>query len=326
MLFRQGNRPCADCLALDNYKRMKKHLLNFLLVSVSSGTLLAQTPSDAIMMKQRESCFALVYDQGSWDHYWEGETLRTHSAVGTFKRTTVMPMLAIGLHDKLNLIISLPYVRTKSDEPNGGFLAGVSGLQDFGFNLKAKIFEKEIGTSKLRLLTNVGYSMPATNYLSDYMPYSLGLGANEFSLRAIGAFRMHNGLYAMVGAAHLWRGLTEVERDYYYNNGSYYTTKMDVPNAWNFNGAIGIWLFEDAFRLEANYVALQSTSGDDIRKYNPGQPTNKIEFGQLGFFTQYYIRQMKGLGVLAYYNTVISGRNWGQSSNLGLGLTYQFKI
>jgi len=290
------------------------------------GMLYAQTPSDAIMMKQRESCFALVYDRGSWDHYWEGDYLRTHGAVGTFRKMTVMPMLAIGLHDKLNLIVSLPYIKTESDEPNGGFLAGVSGLQDFGVSLKAKVLEKEIGTSKLSLLTNVGYSTPATNYLSDYMPYSLGLGANEFSVRAIGNFKMQNGLYAMVGAAHLWRGLTEIERDYYYNNGSYYTTKMDVPNAWNFNGAVGIWLFDNSLRFEANYVALNSTSGDDIRKYNPGQPTNKIEFGQVGFFTQYYIKQIKGLGVLAYYNTVISGRNWGQSSNLGLGLTYQFKI
>lgn len=305
---------------------MKKHLLAFLIMCPVAGILNAQTPTDAIMMKQRESCFALIYDQGSWDHYWEGEQLRTHGAVGTFKRMTVMPMLAVGLHDKLNLIVSLPYIKTKSDEPNGGFLAGVSGLQDIGISLKANLLEKEIGTSKLYLLTNVGYSMPATNYLSDYMPYSLGLGANEFSLRAIGQFKMHNGLYALVGAAHLWRGLTEIERDYYYNNGSYYTTKMDVPNAWNLNAAIGIRLFDNALRLEANYVTLHSTSGDDIRKYNPGQPTNKIEFGQVGFFSQYYIKQLKGFGVLAYYNAVISGRNWGQSSNLGLGLTYQFKI
>lgn len=291
-----------------------------------AGMLYAQTPTDAIMMKQRESCFALVYEQTSWDHYWEGEDLRTHGAVGTFKKKVVMPMIAIGLHDKLNLIVSLPYIKTESDEPNGGFLAGVSGFQDLGISLKAKVLEKEIGTSTLSLLTNVGYNTPATNYLSDYMPYSLGLGANEFSLRGIGHFKMHNGLYAMVAGAYLWRGVTEIERDYYYNNGSYYTNEMDVPNAWNFHGAIGIMLFDNTLRVEGNYVALNSTSGDDIRKYNPGQPTNKIEYGQVGFFSQYFIKKLKGLGVLGYYNAVVSGRNWGQSSSLGLGVTYQFKI
>lgn len=303
---------------------MKKFLL--FLTLCPFGLLFAQTPSDAIMMKQRQACFALVYDQGSWDHYWEGDYLRTHGSVGTFRRTTVTPMIAVGLHDKLNVIVALPYVKTRSDEPNGGFLQGVSGLQDIGISLKAKVLEHEIGTSKVTVLTNAGFSTPATNYLSDYMPYSLGFGANEFSLRGIGHFRMHNGFYAMVGAAHLWRGLTEIERDYYYNNGSYYTTLMDVPNAWNFNGSAGMMLLDNALRLEANYVAIHSTSGDDIRKYNPGQPTNKVEFGQVGFFGQYFIGKAKGLGVLAYYSTVISGRNWGQSSNLGLGVTYQFKF
>lgn len=305
---------------------MRKFLLVLWILFPLCGALHAQTPTDAVMMKQFEACFALLYDQGSWDHYWEGDYLRTNGNVGTFQRQMIMPMIAIGLHDKLNLIVSTPHIKTESKEPNGGFLQGVSGFQDLGLSLKAQVFEKQVGTSKLILLTNIGFSTPMSNYLSDYMPYSLGFGASEFSLRGIGMLKTHSGIYAMLGAAHLWRGKTEIERDYYYNNGSYYTNFMDVPDAWNFNAAAGIMLFDNSLKIEANYMMTNCTSGDDIRKYNSPQPTNKVELGQAGFMTQYFFKNVNGLGLLAYYSKIFSGRNMGQFSNLGFGVTYQFKF
>ncbi len=303
---------------------MKKLILFILFLFPLLEILHAQTPSDAVMMEQKASCFALMYDMGSWDHYWEGDYLRTNGNVGTLTRKTIMPMIAIGLHDKVNLIITAPYVKTDSKEPNGGKQFGVRGMQDIGISLKAQLLDKQIGLGKLALLTNVGFSTPMTNYLSDYLPYSLGFGANEWSVRGIVQFKMDNGIYVQSSLAHLWRGQTEIERDYYYNNGSYYTNLMDVPNAWNFNGAAGIFLFRNSLKLEANYVGLNATSGDDIRKYNAGQPTNKVEVGQIGFSSQYFIK--KEISLMAYYSKIISGRNMGQFSNFGLGASYQFKI
>jgi hypothetical protein len=134
------------------------------------------------------------------------------------------------------------------------------------------------------------------------------------------------GLYVRATGGHLFRGDTKVERDYYYANGSYYTPWMDVPNAWEYTGAIGWWLLDSSLKLEANYYALQSTSGDDIRKYNAAQPTNKVNFDQVGFSAQYFIQPVKGLGVLAYYSQMLNGRNMGKFTTFGGGLTYQFKI
>jgi hypothetical protein len=124
----------------------------------------------------------------------------------------------------------------------------------------------------------------------------------------------------------LFRGETKAERDYYYNNGSYYTPWMDVPNAWEINAAIGMWMLDNSLKFEVSYYGLKSTSGDDIRKYNAAQPTNKVEFAQAGVLVQYYIKPLKGLGVLAYYSSMFDGRNMGKFSNIGGGLTYQFKI
>lgn len=308
---------------------MKKYLqLILCMVILFAGRLThAQTPSDAIMMKQREICFALNYDYGTWDHYWEGPELRVNDNIGTLTRTTTMAMVAYGITNKFNALLTVPYVQTKS---SGGQLAGVKGFQDISLALKYEAFNKKVGKGKLMLLPVVAFSTPMTNYLSDYQPYSLGLGTTEWTLRGIVQYELDKGPYVRGSVAHLWRGQTEVERDYYYNNGSYYTTYMDVPNSWNYQGTLGAWLFGSSLQVEATYFVMNSTSGDDIREYNAPQPTNKVEFSQVSFFAHYYfkkIEKIKGLGVMGYYSQMLDeGRNMGKFTNMGGGFTYQFKF
>lgn len=307
-------------------KNFTRPIMALVVCAFSMNGLLAQTPTDAVMMKQRESCFALIYDHGSFDEYYEGTDLRTNGTIATVSRNTILPMIAIGVHDRINLIIATPYVKTESSEPNGGKFEGAKGFQDISFAVKGEILNKQIAIGKLAALATVGYSTPMTNYLSDYMPYSLGFGADEWSFRGIVHYRLDMGVYARVTASYLWRGQTKAERDYYYNNGSYYTAWMDVPNALHYNAVTGIWLFDNSFKLEAGYTLVKCTSGDDIRKYNAAQPTNKVESGQIGFTTQYYFKKIKGLGLLAYYSQVINGRNAAKIQNVGGGVTYQFKL
>jgi hypothetical protein len=308
------------------YYQMKRSLQIrvFIFLCLSASSLYAQTPSDELLMKKYELCVAVAYDHGSWDQYWEGTYLRGNENIGTFTRQTITPMLAAGITDKLNFLLATPYVKTES---TGGQMAGVQGFQDLSIALKYEAIKKQLGKGNLAFLVTTAFATPMTNYLSDYMPYSLGLGTNEFTLRGIVHYQLDKGMYVRATGAHLWRGQTEVERDYYYNNGSYYTTYMDVPNAWNYSATLGTWLFDYALRVEASFMALKSTSGDDIRAYNMPQPTNKMEMEQVGAFAQYYFKKsIKGLGVLAYYSQVIDGRNMGKSTNVGVGATYQFQV
>lgn len=302
-------------------------------VSLSIITLLlswytyGQTPNDALMMPKGDICILLNYDFGSFDQYWEGSKLRRNETIATLQRQTIMPMAAIGILENLNLYVGVPYVSTKSTEPNGGNLAGVKGFQDLGIALKYLALRKDIIGGELSLLSTVGFTTPASNYLADYMPYSLGFGAPELSVRGIVEYKLKNGLYVRTSLAHLWRGYAEAERDYYYSNGSRYSFWMDVPNAWSYEGILGTWLFDNSLRLELSYVGQNSTSGDDIRPYNAPQPTNEVDFDRVGFFGQYYFQgSIKGLGVQAYHNRVFSGLNTGKMNNTGLGLTYQFNF
>lgn len=286
----------------------------------------AQTPSDALMMKKREACIALIYDHGSFDQYWEGTYLRSNETIATVSRISVMPMLAVGILDQLNFYVGVPYVKTRSSEPNGGQLQGAKGFQDLMLALKYRFVNQELGNGKLVVLAASGYATPVSNYLSDYRPYSLGNGTSELSMRGIVQYRWNMGLFVRGMGGHLFRGQTEAERDFYYNNGAYYTSWMDVPSAWEYTGVVGLWLLENKLKIEVSYYGLQSTSGDDIRKYNAAQPTNKVVFDQAAVAAQYFVNQGKGLGVLAYYNQMLNGRNIGKVTAFGAGATYQFKF
>jgi len=301
-------------------------MCTYVLVFICTGLheLQGQTPSDAIMMPRHNACVLLSYDHSSFDEYWEGSYLRQNQTIETVTRKTVLPMIAIGILDQLDAYIGLPYVKTGSSTPNGGHFAGVSGLQDFNLALKYNAMTKELPGGILNLLGTVGYSTPASNYLSDYMPYSLGFGASQFNLRAIAQYRLNSGIYMRLAVGHMWRGYTKAERDYYYNNGSFYTPWMDVPNAVDINAVAGIWLMDNKLKLEVAYAGLRSTSGDDIRAYNPAQPTNKTEFDQLGLSAQYYFSQPQGPGILIYHNRILNGRNMPKLASYGIGLTYQF--
>jgi hypothetical protein len=283
---------------------------------------IAQTPLDGLMMPKGEICLAIVYENTTWDRYWEGSTIRVNQNIGNFTRQMGMPMIVGGITDKVNVILSLPYVKTAA---SAGQLTGVQGIQDFGISVKALLLEKSIGKGKLTGFSNLSLSTPASNYLSDYMPFSLGFGANELGIRAIGKYELDKGPYFRASYAYLNRGTTQADREYYFSNGSFYTSTMDVPDAFQGQVTVGSWMFNKKLRVEASLTTIRSASGDDIRTYCMPLPTNKVDFDRVEGFAQYYFKTNGGFGLIASYQKAISGRNMGQFSGYGLGITYQFK-
>ncbi|GMQ26489.1 hypothetical protein Aoki45_31710 [Algoriphagus sp. oki45] len=304
-----------------------KFLKGFFLAFLGLYTYtLAQSPTDELMMPKQEICFLGYYEYGQFDEYWEGSLLRTNGTIATVQRRTALLMAAYGLTPKLNLYAGLPYVSTNSTLPNGGKFAGTQGFQDYSIGLKYQFFQRKTEENEFSAFASLNFSNRASDYLSDYQPYSLGLGTFQLAWRGILHYKLKNGFYARGSGAFVWKGYTKAEREFYYNDGSYFTPWMDVPNSWNYEAVLGKWFKGNLLRVELSYMGQRSTSGDDIRAYNAPQPTNRVNMDRLGFFAHYYFPKVKGLGVLASFNQVIRGKNAPKMNSLGTGITYQFGL
>lgn len=285
--------------------------------------LKAQTPTDGILMNKGEICLGLNYTNESWDEYWEGTLKRSNGNIGTFTRETILPNFALGITDKINLIVMLPWMHTES---TGGQVKGVSGLQDAAVFVKAQALHVLAGPGKVALNPVVGISVPVSNYNPDYAPFSLGLGCPDLSLGANLQYKLNMGLYVRGTAAYHLRGNAEIERDFYYTTHAVYSNKVDVPNALTYTATLGIWLLNNSLNMDVTFDGLTTDGGYDIRRQDAGFPANKMEFTRIGGFIHYYTPFLPGFGILAMANQVQSGRNVGDASSYTIGLTYQFPL
>ncbi len=304
-------------------KALHISIFYYLMTLALPGGVLAQTPSDGLMMDRGQICFAALYTHDTWDEYWEGTLKRTNGNIGTLTRQTVMPMFALGLSDRLNVIASLPWVSTQA---SGGQMRGVSGFQDVGLWLKATALKSTLGAGTLSIFGVLGMTLPTSNYLEDYAPFSLGLGCPDFSIRATPQYQFDMGLYIRGTAAYMVRGNATIERDYYYTTHGVYSDEVDMPNAMSYAATLGYWLLDYTLQVEASYDGLNSFGGHDIRRQDAGFPSNKMNFNRAGLGLRYFPAFFPGFGILAQGNQILAGRNVGQSTAFTAGITYQFGL
>ena len=307
---------------------MKNSLLNWFLPAVvllvlASPKLAAQTPTDAIMMDKGQLCLAAIYGHDTWDEYWEGTLKRSNGNIGTFTRQSVSGMFSLGITDRINVLGALPWMKTSA---SAGQQKGVQGLQDWGIWVKARAIEFQLGPGSLGFYPVLGLTGPASNYLADYMPFSLGLGSVEGSLRGILIYELDKGVYLRGHYAYHLRSNTTIERDYYYTTHGVYSNEVDMPNAATYGATLGALVINNSLKIEATYDGLKTLGGFDIRRNDAGFPSNKMIFTRIGGSLQYYFPFAKGLSVLASGGYVLSGRNVGQSKLVSGGVVYQFGL
>lgn len=301
-----------------------KSICSALVCSLAIGhALSAQTPVDNLMMDPGRFCGAATYTHDSWNEYWEGTLKRDNGNIGTLTRTTIMPMFALGLTKKLNLIAAMPYVSTS---PSAGQFKGESGFQDLNVWLKAGLVDWGNETGKLTIHAVAGASTPVTDYNKDYQPFSLGLGARELSLRGIAHYQLSNGIFVRGSVSGHLRDNIEIERDYYFTTEPIYSSEVDMPNAVMYGVQLGAWLFKNSLNVFGTFDGMNSLSGHDIRRQDMPFPSNKMNMTRAGLNLQYYTPFAKGLSIMASAGQVLSGRNVGQSSVFTGGLAYQFGI
>jgi hypothetical protein len=281
---------------------------------------LAQMPDDGFTMGKGELCIVAGYKQSQWKEYWEGKRLRENLNMGTFTSKAFMPMLGYGVTDKLNLFASLPYISNSSDK---GTMTGKKGWQDFSFAAKYQVLDIKKKNFRYALFGTAAFSLPATNYVPDFLPYSIGIGSQTASLRVIGHVVFKEDFFATIQTGYTFRSNITVDRITYYTDGQHYTDEMKIPDIWDGSVKLGY----DNYRIRTNvhYMIANSTSGSDMRLNDMPYPGNKMDMQAIGVDVLLWVPKVKGLGLTGSADKTIAGRNMGKAFTWMAGAQYVFK-
>lgn len=239
--------------------------------------------------------------------YLVPEKIQGVPVFGEIRVSSISAYVNYGITDKLEAIVSLPYIKSEGRGNNEGYTNSRSGLQDISGLLKFKAFSTEVAGSTLDLLGVVGASTPASNYQSnDGLEYIIAIGNRAQKLNTLGVahLKMPSGVF-LTGQA-----------GYSYRN-------RQVPNAFIADakvGYAGLNLYAEGWAS----VQQSSSKGTDILQ--PGFTGNftatRVNFTRVG--VSVFKPLAKGFGVVAGASQYVSGRNLGKSTGLSLGASYNY--
>ncbi|MDZ4808043.1 MAG: hypothetical protein SGI96_07200 [Bacteroidota bacterium] len=297
-------------------KHLLKKIISGLFLLLLINPVIAQTDIDGVMMEKGAFCVGPMYGHSSWKNYWEGTLKRDNANLGTVSTTMYNIMGNYGITNKLNVLFGLPYVKTKA---SAGQLKGMKGIQDLSLWIKWKAYSKKIGQGRLSLFAIGGYSLPSSDYTSDFLPMSIGLESKNISVRGMVDYQ-RGSLFATVSGAYIRRSNIEIDRTAYYTTEMHYSNKVEMPDAASFNVRAG-------YRNKGAYAELvldnwTTLGGFDITRNNMPFPSNKMNATRIGFNGKYPMPFIPQLSVVGNVFTTIAGRNLGQINSFGAGLFY----
>jgi len=281
----------------------------------------AQTEDDAFTMNKNQICLGGMFSQSQFDHYWEGNHLRDNLNFGTVTYQNYSIMGIYGITHSLSVLASLPYVQTHA---SAGTLHGMSGLQDIGLDLKFKALHIQSSNGQFTLFGIGGITVPASNYLADYLPLAIGLKSRTLSGRILGDFQWHH-YFITASYYYTFRSNIAIDRNSYYTNQLYLTDQVQMPNLDGFlirTGYRSTHFIAEA--LLQNYTTL---GGFDITTNNTPFPSNRMNWNAIGLNLKYEFKKpLNGFTLYTGGKYVFQGRNVGQLKTFDAGLFYAFYL
>ncbi|TGE15452.1 hypothetical protein [Hymenobacter elongatus] len=212
-----------------------------------------------------------------------------------------------GISDKVEAVLSLPYIRSEGKGNGQGFVNSRSGLQDVSGLVKFKAYSTTVGNNVLDLLGVVGVTTPASNYKSDKgLEYIIAIGnrATKFNTQGVAHLKTPSGVF-VTGQA------------------GYSARTNRVPNAFIGDakvGYAGLKLYAEA------WVSVQNSSSKGTDILQPGFdlyfPATRVNFTRLG--ASLFRPVAKGVGVVLGASQYVSGRNLGKSTAVSAGVSYNY--
>ena len=223
-----------------------------------------------------------------------------------------------GLSDKIDAIVSLPYIQSKGKAPGTvindlnalystqGYANIRQGLQDITALLKFKSYSVELGSSVLDLLGVVSVSTPLSDYQTNTgYGYIIAIGnrATKYSASGVAHLKTSTGIFATAQVGYSLRtGL--------------------VPNALVGEAKLGY--AGPKTYLEGSASFQESNGGTDISEagFNGFFPSTRVNFIRIG--ASAYRPIANGFGLTLGASTYVAGRNIGKATGFSAGVTYNF--
>jgi len=287
-----------------------------------SGSALAQTIDDGIMIPRRSLFTGNVYSHESWDQYWEGTLKRDNGNIGTLTTQTNSWYVDYGLTRRLNVIASVPYVWTHASQ---GVLHEMNGLQDLTLAAKFSVFETASRVGALRGIAVATTGIPLTDYIADFQPLSIGNQSRRLGGRFTLNTQAQSGLYVNVSTAYTIRGQVKLDRPYYFTDDQLYLTDVvEMPEVFDY--LLGAGYLKNGFNAMFSFAQQRTLGGGDIRRQDSPFISNRMNFAKLGGMVMYPIPKVRDLAVQGAYAYTVDGRNVGQASAFTAALLYTFHL
>lgn len=288
------------------------------LALISSAPIAAQTLDDGLMVRPRQIRLSVDYASESWSEYWEGGLRRTNGNVGTVTTRSAMLSLGVGVHRRVSLFATLPYISTNA---SAGVLSGMQGMQDLTAGIKARLFSvTPTPRTTLRATALVGGGIPTTRYTPDFLPMSIGLGARHARARGALHLQDRSNFFADVSAGYQWRSNVALDRPAYFTNGTLVSSnQVAMPDVRDAMFAVG---YQDArWCIPLAFVQQRTLGGGDIRRQDMPFISNRMNFSRVQAHVMYTMSSLP-LILNGGAMTTLAGRNVGKSTMVTGGVTY----
>ncbi len=286
-----------------------------LILGASSAS--AQTIDDGRMMPKGVISTGVLYTHDSWNQYWEGTLKRTNGNIGTLTQQSVTWVGGYGVTDRLNVMATLPYVRTHASQ---GVLHDLSGIQDLTFAAKLKLLSTGATSRGALSAFVVGTAaVPVSDYTPDFFPLSIGTGGGRASGRLTVGYQSASAWFLSASSAYTWCSNVKLNRNSYYTDGQLYlTNEVAMPNVLEHTLTAGV--SRGRWQIPLSLVQQRTLGGGDIRRQDMPFVSNRMDFLRVSGGAMYALP--KNLSIRFGAAHVLSGRNVGQSTTFTSGLFY----
>jgi hypothetical protein len=278
----------------------------------------AQTVDDGIMIDGKSLLTGYLFTHDAWDEYWEGPLKRVNGNIGTLTTQTSVWYVNYGVTNRLNVIATLPYVRTHASQ---GTLRNMQGLQDVGLAAKYRLFSVSSPVGMIRTFAVGSTGLPMTDYTPDFYPLSIGSNSRRVSGRLTVNVQAKPGWFVNASSAYTWRANVTLDRPYYFTDGRLFlTSDVDMPNVFDYG--IGGGYLNRRLMASATFSQQRTLGGGDIRRQDMPFVSNRMNFDRIGGMVMWSVPKLRQVSIQGAYSYTLRGRNVGQASTITGGVMY----